>query len=331
MRVINAQNVNDALPQAIHAMLAYGVERPSRNGPVLAFPEPVTTVYERPRQRVLFSHKRRANPVFHFLESLWMLAGRNDVGFPATFVKNMKSFTDDGATYHGAYGHRWRRWFGHDQLHWIIEELRRDPDSRRAVLQMWDGAKDPVAVASRGKDVPCNTAIYFDLRDGRLNMLVSCRSNDVVWGCYGANAVHMSVLQEYIAHALGVPMGVYRQMSNDLHVYLERNDRASLAALADDCERWNYYSFSQDMDVPMFDGTIREIDDDIYRFFSWFDVDGVPAMVDKMPPNGFKTNLFRSVLFPMLRAWHYRDVRHADYIAAPDWRIAVREWLEGSK
>lgn len=329
MHVIYVNNVNEALPKAIHALLAYGVERESRNGPVLAMPMPVATAYENPTRRVLFSHLRRANPVFHLMESLWMLQGRNDVAWPATFVKNMRSFSDDGRTFHGAYGYRWRNYFGNDQLRWVIDHLRANPDSRRAVVQMWDGAADPMVVEEGGKDVPCNTSIYFDMRDGRLNMLVSCRSNDAIWGCYGANVVHMSVLQEYVAAALGVPVGVYTQMSNDLHVYLERHDRASLAALADDCHRWNYYAASQDLSTPLFSERIEHVDEDLSMLFSTFDFGGIEAILDGA--DKYQTGTFANVIVPMLRAWHTRDAAVANTIAAPDWRIAVREWLEGSK
>jgi hypothetical protein len=54
-----------------------------------------------------------------------------------------------------------------------------------------------------------------------LNITVTNRSNDAVWGCYGANAVQFSVLQEYLAARLGVRVGVYRQVSDSLHVYVE--------------------------------------------------------------------------------------------------------------
>lgn len=50
-------------------------------------------------------------------------------------------------------------------------------------------------------------------------MTVANRSNDIIWGCYGANAVHMSMLQEFVANALGIPVGLYNQVSNDWHIY----------------------------------------------------------------------------------------------------------------
>jgi hypothetical protein len=60
VRVINARNVNDALPAGIAYLLEHGVREESRAGPVLVSPTPVTTVYERPQERVLFSPARNA-------------------------------------------------------------------------------------------------------------------------------------------------------------------------------------------------------------------------------------------------------------------------------
>lgn len=224
MLVIRARNVHEALRTALLQLLQHGVRRHSRNGPVLAFPEPVTTVYERPLERWLFWPERDANPFLHFAESLWMLAGRNDLAFLTKFAASFEAFSDDGKTLNGAYGHRWRRHFGHDQLTLVIEALRADPNDRRAVLQMWDGHTDCYQQALK-KDVPCNTAAYFSVTvDGAVDMLVSNRSNDMLWGAYGANAVHFSYLHEFVANSLQRKVGVYRQVSNNLHMYM--NDQA---------------------------------------------------------------------------------------------------------
>lgn len=52
-------------------------------------------------------------------------------------------------------------------------------------------------------------------------MTVFCRSNDIIWGCYGANAVHFSMLQEYLATYIGCPVGIYQQVSVNWHAYVE--------------------------------------------------------------------------------------------------------------
>ena len=79
MRIIEARNVHSALPSAIQMLLTSGVQRDSRNGPVLMMPDVVTTEYAKPEERVLFWPERDANPFLHLYESLWMLAGRNDI------------------------------------------------------------------------------------------------------------------------------------------------------------------------------------------------------------------------------------------------------------
>lgn len=219
MLVIIASNVNMAYNDALWRMKVSGQVEQTRNGEVRAAPCPVTTCYQRPWERMLFDAKRDANPFFHVMEAMWMLGGRNDVASVARYASNMTSFSDDGVTLNGAYGHRWRAQFDTDQIDWVIGHLKNDPTSRRAVIGMWDPTSDPWTVSDGGKDVPCNTTIYFRTVGGKLTMTVCCRSNDIIWGCYGANAVHMSYLHELVALGVGLPMGAYYQVSNNWHVY----------------------------------------------------------------------------------------------------------------
>lgn len=335
---IQARNVNDAAATALRALSFAHVERSSRNGPVIAFHDPVMTVYQYPTERVLFSPIRNANPVFHLMESLWMLAGRNDVKFPATFVKNMAKYSDDSVTLNGAYGHRWRQHFGWNQLKELAKELRKSPESRRAVLTMWDGGAyleqypmgDWESVINGGKDVPCNTHAYFDLRDGRLSMTMCCRSNDIYWGCYGANAVHMSVLLEYMAAAVGVPVGVYRQFSNDLHLYTEIVDKGMLIQLSEDITKHDLYCTGTMVPAPLMQQgeTVEDFDADLELFFESFDAAGVRQSTAQQ----YETAFFNFTVVPMLRAWQVRKnfdgaPRLAEKIASPDWAHATKQWL----
>lgn len=218
MKVINCRNVHEALPMALDYLQECGVRRDSRNGPVLVSPEPVTTVYTHPTEKVIFHPERDANPAFHLYESLWMLAGRNDVAGPARYVKRMATFSDDGRTLHDAYGHRWRRKWT-DQLNIIVQRLRDNPEDRRCVLQMWSSFDD---LANNGRAVPCNlTATFQRDIEGRLDLAVFNRSNDIIWGAYGANAVQFGTLLEYMAARIGCPVGTYSQISINWHAYVE--------------------------------------------------------------------------------------------------------------
>lgn len=225
---IIARNVQDAYLQGIDLVEREGIEEETRNGPALVVPWPVVTVYQNPVERVLIDPGRDANPFFHLMESIWMLAGRDDVASIVPFLGNLRKFSDDGSRFHGAYGDRWRhagRIGQRDQLAEIVRLLRRNPFDRRVVLQMWDCDLD---LAQEGVDFPCNTHVYFRAVDTgevghppALDMTVMCRSNDAIWGAYGANAVHFSVLQEFVASACGMQIGTMYQLSNNLHAYLD--------------------------------------------------------------------------------------------------------------
>jgi len=248
MRVIHSNSPNFALSDGLRHLKWQGLTEPSRNGNVVVSSVPVMTIHHAPADRVLASKVRDANPFFHLFEAMWMLAGRNDLLVPQTFVSTFGQYSDDGVTLNGAYGYRWRNHFGYDQLDMIIAELKRNPSTRRAVLQMWDGgsfegAEDHIGDLQKAihgsADVPCNTAVFFDTIGGKLNMTVTCRSHDVILGAFGANIVHMSVLLEYVSFMTGLPMGVYRQFSNNFHVYesqLAKDDFAEYgdAVLAED-------------------------------------------------------------------------------------------------
>ncbi len=231
---------DDALETALAFLQpkkASGVEDASRNGPVWRCKYPVMTAWDPSASSVSLNPVRDANPFFHLFEACWMLAGRNDVAFVKRFNQRMDQFSDDGDLLHGAYGYRWREWFGFDQLKELAALLRRDPATRRAVLTMWspdgDVTPEPMRFGNfvgglTGKDIPCNTQAYFRIVDGALDMTLTARSNDAVWGAYGANIVHFGMLHSWMAWACGTKLGTLYQMSNDLHTYRQRPDVEAL-------------------------------------------------------------------------------------------------------
>lgn len=333
---IVAVNVEDAWVQAKQMLRSEGYIMDSRVGKVIVHPYPVSTLYLNPKLRVLQDPVRDANPFFHLMESLWMLSGRNDVAWIKQFNARMVDYSDNGETFHGAYGHRWRKHFDlyggaedgfTDQLNKAIAMLKADPLSRRVVIQMWDPVADlwaPGDVQPYGvpKDLPCNTAIYFDCRAGKLNMTVTNRSNDIVWGCYGANVVHMSMLQEYMAAMIGVPMGWYNQMSHNWHAYLSIWDKQDFQVPPPDAPYHGAY-----LGKPYHLVTHPESFNEELEHFMSFDDKG-----------GVYHNLFLSLVAkPMLRAWHsYRFGKqfgdaHAHLKSMPtdcDWHIAAARWLQ---
>jgi hypothetical protein len=331
MKVIQARNVNHALSYALEHLLYDGIREKSRNGDVLVATGPVMTIYEKPTERVLFSPVRDANPFFHLMESLWMLAGCNDLAFPLMFNSRFKEYSDDGVVVHGAYGHRWRRWFGMDQLAHITAELREKPESRRAVLAMWSPYGDLCKLQDKSgkvfgglaaRDVPCNTHAYFDLRGGKLNMTVCNRSNDAIWGAYGANAVHFSVLLEYLAAWIGVPVGVYRQFSNNLHAYLDIYGRDDLCAIKNEASCVDYYQEAKVTPASLVSTPIESWNKDLIDFIATPDC-----------WRAYKDPFFNEVARPMYLAWRNRKEKtgsglaEIERVTAPDWKLACTLWI----
>jgi len=188
----------------------------SRNGPVLRLKGVVSVCLLKPWQRVNFCPARDANPFFHLIEAIAMLVGYNSVQLMAYLAKNMASFSDDGVRYNAFYGTRARSDWG-DQLHHAIRILRSQPDSRQAVVQLWD----PYDLTKQTKDKACNLSMLFHRSGGQLCLTSFNRSNDaILGGVSGANIVHLSMFQEYVACALGLPMGPWWHVSNNLHVYV---------------------------------------------------------------------------------------------------------------
>lgn len=224
--IVSGLTVNESFAKGLNMVLHSGREGNSRNGPVFAMNSVMVNTYLFPEHRVLFHPGRDANPFFHVMEAFWMLAGRRDVALPSAFASNMGNFSVDGDVYNAAYGYRWRHNFGIDQLRAVVEKLLADPGSRQVVVQIWDANLDLVDSDSNAKDKACNISVVFTRRaqDGinYLDMMVSNRSNDLIWGAYGANHVHFSFMHEFVCAAVGMFMGTYTQVSANAHVYTEK-------------------------------------------------------------------------------------------------------------
>jgi len=351
---IHARGVNDALRKVLFMLLEYDEgedkgegtswhRQTSRNGDTLEFDEPVATYYERPLERVLFYKERDANPFLHLFESLWLLAGRDDVRFMEYLVPKFRNYSDDGHRMQGSYGYRWRKAFGVDQLDFLVNHLKQKPDSRRAVLQMWRPPYDlhgvdygtHVEAGIDSTDIPCNTNAYFKVRDGRLNMTVCNRSNDLIWGAYGANVVHFSILQEYMAARLGLEVGTYVQFSDSLHVYTGGEggkvwERIKAGWSPSVYQERSPYALGAVKPQPMFvdpDNSCHRQDQlhywhqDLETFFLLFD-GGQEVQV-----SSFTHPWWKFVAAPLWNAWKNRDAGYLEGCIATDWKLAAATWL----
>jgi len=331
MIVINCRNVSESLARGIDMLLTEGVVHKSRAGDVVVYPTPVTTIFRKPTERVLLYEERDANPFFHIFEALWMLAGRNDVSYVKKYVKTIEKYSDDGITFNGAYGYRWRRAFGFDQIEKIVQLLKNCPNTRRAVLQMWFPPLDLFEDEDNASlDVCCNTAVYFWMSSDGLNITVTNRSNDIIWGLYGSNAVHFSILQEYVASRIGAQVGKYYHISNNYHAYLDILDKcAPIRIHAPDpyrtVERNPYLGDNRIQCYPLVSDSEHFMEDLNHFMGDEFDYP-------------YKNKFFREVVIPLEKGHRYfknkKDPDRFDKALveiakckASDWKTAAEEWI----
>lgn len=216
---------------AAHAFAAELVEITTKGRPVVvrgkATQELLARQVElaRPTERFITIPGRRNDVFGTIAETMWVLAGRNDMAYLARYLKRAVQFSDDQETWRGGYGPRLRNWEGIDQVDEIRKLLCGDPESRRAVAVLFDPARDYVNTL----DVPCNNWLHFLVREGRLDLNVTVRSNDILWGFSGINTFEWSVLHEMMAYWLGVAVGQESFFVSSLHLYDERSEQAERA------------------------------------------------------------------------------------------------------
>jgi hypothetical protein len=150
------------------------------------------------------------------------------------------------------------------------------------------------------------------------------RSNDIWWGAYGANAVHFSVLQEVVASAVNYPVGEYRQVSNNFHLYTELYNAEKYLNNPPNADQYDHYSSGHVRPLPlMMNGEYKLFLIECEMFCS----DPFSERVKYVNP------FFEKVAKPMamiskVRKAHAGDGRYyAQNIRAEDWRRAAFDWI----
>jgi hypothetical protein len=161
-------------------------------------------------------------------------------------------------------------------------------------------------------------------------MVLLCRSNDAIWGAWGANAVHFSILQEYVATALGREVGKLHQVSANLHAYV-----AVMEPMIDRGVGWPKHYEDGVVEPREVVSTPMEVwDHDAERFLT---DDGRAPSVE-CAPEGWSDPFFAEVAAPIMHAHDlYKDLpRPTNFemalsclntCAATDWRRACQEWI----
>jgi len=167
-------------------------------------------------------------------------------------------------------------------------------------------------------------------------MCVTNRSNDAVWGALGANAVHFSMLQEYLAVMIGCAVGKYWQVTNNLHLYLDHHKELmeTMAAKAFPSDQFNSscpYETGRVEPTPLIPGgNVLKFDADI------------AMLLDEGAALGMTDWFCRKVGGPMLesiRLYKAQNESNRDRInkaqarlwdmpIKSDWLLAGQDWLE---
>jgi len=115
------------------------------------------------------------------------------------------------------YGHRIFGGSGAEPNQWerLVAVLRSDPQSRRAVLDVYD---PDISLATNVKDAPCVCTLQFLIRDDRLHLITYMRSNDVIWGL-PYDIFLFTMLQELLSIDVDRPLGTYTHIVGSLHLY----------------------------------------------------------------------------------------------------------------
>ena len=153
-------------------------------------------------------------------ELFWYLAQTKDLSFISYYLPAYKAYAD-GQEIYGGYGPRLFNWDGLDQFANVADILRRKPDSRQAVIQLFD-AQD---IVGPHKDIPCTCTMQFMVRGKHLHMLTYMRSNDAFVGM-PHDIFCFTMLQEIMARTLSFELGQYKHMVGSLHLYNESFDNA---------------------------------------------------------------------------------------------------------
>ena len=161
-------------------------------------------------------------------ELLWFLRGETNVRY---LQENGVRIWDEGADEHGdlgpVYGKQWRSWSGADgttidQIASVIDEIKRNPDSRRLVVSAWNVADLPAMHLA-----PCHALFQFYVADGRLSCQLYQRSADVFLGV-PFNIASYALLTMMIAKVCGLEYGDFVHTFGDAHLYSNHLEQAQL-------------------------------------------------------------------------------------------------------
>lgn len=223
MIIFDCETVNEAWEAGFNALsnqAESGFNDSSRDGSVVGeFIDAVFCVKD-PTRNIVTSPIRKMPMRYAVGELAWYLSGSNRVADIAQFAKKWAEISDDGQTNNSAYGYRIFEKFGFDQWEHVKNLIKKDPNTRQAVIHIKDASNKPT------KDTPCTVYLQFFLRDNKLNLSVHMRSKDI-WMGVPYDMFSFCFMQVKMAMELGVKVGSYTHYAGSLHMY-ERDYTSAL-------------------------------------------------------------------------------------------------------
>jgi thymidylate synthase len=161
----------------------------------------------------------RKSPIKMFIaEQMWFISGaRKPEDFLRNYTRVWDDFTNPGDVVTVAYGYRWRKHFGRDQLKLLVDLLSKESSSRQGVIITWDPSQDGLSLEKK-KNVPCPYTFTVNIVGNRLHLHNILRSNDVMLGTI-ADVAGFALLQYMLAQKLGVKPGIYSHSISNAHIY----------------------------------------------------------------------------------------------------------------
>ncbi len=151
-------------------------------------------------------------------EQMWFLMGQKNLAFLQRFTKIWDDFAEANNCVESAYGYRWRKHFGRDQIDGLVKLLKEDPTSRHGVILMWDPADDGLASGTKKKNVPCPYTFTVQIIGGKLCLHLVLRSNDMMLG-NPHDVAGFGLMAHFLAEKLGVNVGWLTVSISNAHIY----------------------------------------------------------------------------------------------------------------
>ncbi len=184
----------------------------SRDGKVIGEVINAISIIEDPTRNVLTSPIRKLSMRYAIGEFLWYLSGSNKLKEISKYTKNWERFSDDGENLNSCYGWCIKHKFGFDQYEYIKELLKKDKNTRQAVIHIKEPNNKP------SKDVNCTVCLQFFIRENKLYLTTYMRSCDLWYG-FPYDVFNFCNLQVLLSMELGVELGTYTHICGSLHLY----------------------------------------------------------------------------------------------------------------